>query len=83
MRKKMAQGYLVWSFFKCVYRSLFLTTKLFLKFEPLIVFKLNKLMDAKGKNPAPGDYESSSKILFSSCPFKDVPVLKNSTIYIM
>ena len=36
---------------------------LFFKYESLILFKLNKLMVAIGKKPAPGDHESSLKNL--------------------
>ena len=37
-------------------------TKLFLKSESLLLFKLNKLMVPIGKKPAPGDHKSSLKI---------------------
>ena len=57
---KMAQGYLTRKilarkFFKCVYLFLFIVTKLFLKSESLILFKLNKLMFIIGKKPTPGN----------------------------
>ena len=35
--------------FKCVYLSLFIITKLFLKYESLILFKLDQLMVTIGK----------------------------------
>ena len=50
---KRAQGYLAENFLN-VFISLFKTIKLFLKSESPILFKLNKLMVAIGKNPGPG-----------------------------
>ena len=64
----LAQGYLSRKSFarkicKSVYISLTIITKLFLKFEPLFPFELNKLVVAIGNEPAPGDHESSLKNL--------------------
>jgi hypothetical protein len=66
----LAQGYLARKkfarkIFKCVYLSLFIITKLFLKSESLLLLKLNKLMVPKGKEPAPDDHESSLKIFLA------------------
>ena len=53
MQFRMAQGYLARIIFKCVQLSLFIITKLFIKFEYLLLFKLNQLMVPIGKKPAP------------------------------
>ena len=81
-----AQGYLTRKneklrkeIFKCIYLSLFINAKLFLKSESLILFKLNQLMVAIGKKLAPGDHESSLKIKFASCPLQDVTYTYIST----
>ena len=56
----LAQGYFTKKsfariIFKCVYLSLFIITKLFLKSESLLLFKLNKLMVAVAKNSPPAN----------------------------
>ena len=51
--------------FKCVYLSLFMITKLFLKSKSLLLFKLNQLMVPIGKKSAPDDHESSLKIFLA------------------
>ena len=58
-----------------VFISLFIIIKLFLNFESFILFKLNKLLVAIGKKPAPGDQEFSLKIFIcklslARCPRK-------------
>ena len=62
---KTAQGYLARKLFKCVCLSfsLFIITRKNLKSEYHILFKLNNLVVAIGKKVAPGDHESSLKIL--------------------
>ena len=55
---RQEQGYLASknfarNIFKCVYLSLFIIRKLFLKSESLLLFKLNQLMVPIGKKPAP------------------------------
>ena len=63
MHIKTAQGYLGRKIFISVYLFLFIITKLFLKSESLLIFKLNQLIAPIGKKPAPGDHESSLKHL--------------------
>ena len=62
----MAKGYLAWTqenFWMCL-TLFFIITKLFLKAEYLIPIKLNKLIVAIVKKPAPDDHESSLKKIF-------------------
>ena len=59
--------------FKCVYHFLFIITKLILKSESLLLFKLNQLILPIGKKPAPGDHKYSlkffiCKLSFARCP---------------
>ena len=51
--------------FKCVYISLLIITKLFLKYESLLLFKLNQLMVLIGMKPAHVDHESTFKIFLA------------------
>ena len=54
--------------FKCVYLSLFIITKLSLKSESLVFFKLNQLIISIKKKSASNDHKPSLKILIYSCP---------------
>ena len=57
-------------FFKCVYLSLFIITKLFLKSESFILFNLKKLMVVIGKKLNPATKKQFDKFEMSLCPSK-------------
>ena len=75
--RDILQGKISQRNFKCVYLSLFIITKLFLKSESLLLLKLNKLMVPKGKEPAPGDHESSLKIFLAKLFLARCPCATN------
>ena len=75
-RKKFARNKFLRRIYKCVYLSLFMITKLFLKSESLFVFKIILLLVPIGKKPATGDHESSLNILLAKLSLARCPCAK-------
>ena len=65
VRKKLVRNFQM-----CFSLSFYIITKLFLKSQSLLLFKLNLLIVPIGKKPAPGDHQSSLNFLCETFPCK-------------